>query len=84
MDSGATRMQLEVLAPAGAHPHTTRLHGRYRRLGDDEIAREPLDVHEPDLARSLVGSCDVVTCHKHLGTTRDAPRAWDLGRSAPT
>ncbi len=64
--SGARVMELELLVPAAAHPHTERLAAWYRRLGYAEFERRDLAAVEPTAAPFLAVDCDVSLMRKAL------------------
>jgi hypothetical protein len=61
-------MQLELLAPASAHPHTDRLAAWYRRLGYEVTERRPLADVDPRAVPYLLAPCDVAVMRKPLAT----------------
>ena len=63
---GCSNMQLELLIPNPAHPHTDRVGGWYGRLRYAEIERRTLADFDPQLASYLTRQCDVSICQKDL------------------
>ncbi len=63
---GAVTMQLEVLVPAGGHPHTDLLAGWYERLGYREVERRGLAEIDPSAAPLVAVPCEVALMRKHL------------------
>jgi GNAT superfamily N-acetyltransferase len=64
--TGASRMQLELLVPVTAHPHTERLAAWYGRLGYHETERRELADVEPSAVPFLALHCHVAVMRKHL------------------
>ena len=64
--AGARTMQLEVLAPRPAHPHTDLITAWYVRRGYREVGRFPLAEVEPDVVPFLATACDVLVMQKSL------------------
>jgi GNAT superfamily N-acetyltransferase len=64
--SGARVMELELLVPTAAHPHTARLAAWYRRLGYVEAERRDLAVVEPTAVPFLAVACEVSLMRKAL------------------
>ena len=59
-------MELELLVPTAAHPHTARLAAWYRRLGYVEAERRDLAVVEPTAVPFLAVDCEVSVMRKAL------------------
>ncbi len=79
--SGATTMQLELLVPVHAHPHTERLAAWYARLGYREARRCGLAEVEPDAVPFAAVALEVAVMHKQLASGLGS-RAVDAEASA--
>ncbi len=66
--AGATTMQLELLAPLDAHPHTERLAAWYARLGYREARRCGLAEVQPDAVPFAAVALEVAVMHKQLSS----------------
>ena len=65
--AGARTIQLEVLAPSPANPHTDQITAWYLRRGYREVGRFGLDEVEPDAVPYLATACQVTVMQKPLG-----------------
>jgi GNAT superfamily N-acetyltransferase len=66
LSAGASTMQLELLVPTEAHPHTDRLAAWYGRLGYREVGRLDLADVEPDAVPFLAEPLKVAVMQKRL------------------
>lgn len=79
--AGASTMQLELLVPLHAHPHTERLAAWYARLGYREARRCGLAEVEPDAVPFAAVALEVAVMHKQLASGPRS-RAVDAKASA--
>ena len=68
LSTGASTMQLELLMPVAAHPHTDQLAAWYGRLGYREIERRDLADVEPSAVPFLAVVLEVAVMQKRLAT----------------
>jgi GNAT superfamily N-acetyltransferase len=64
--AGASTMQLELLVPVQAHPHSDRLAAWYGRLGYRDTGRLELADVEPSAVPFLALPCNVAVMQKRL------------------